>query len=325
MDLLAIFDSAVAPLPEGPFTPGLKAIRRHIVAAIRHFEREDDGEQDSFTDAIYRCNQAYEGGLKEAYRVLADEDPARLTPHQIESYLEEKKLLRPRVLKQLTRYREDYRNPSTHDYRLDFDEDEAILAIVAVCAFARTLINQISGKLAYNAGAAILSEGLLKSFKSEEDMAEEVASLISRSMLQAPSYLDGVIDFDLFIDGVLNSNGFATKPRFPFDEHFDEDDLPWSNAALHGGKCVPVEVRILPLASLSTSLAWLREKMPERNVRDVVMFVGGRKKSESYETRTNEILKGYRIHLVFPAQHSPSDIGEEEIDIYNSLVQERGA
>jgi hypothetical protein len=53
------------------------------------------------------------------------------------------------VLAQFTNYRTQWRNPSTHDYNLDFDEDEAFLAIVSVSAFAKLLVDQISERLSF--------------------------------------------------------------------------------------------------------------------------------------------------------------------------------
>jgi len=47
----------------------------------------------------------------------------------------------------MSRYREDYRNPSTHDYKLDFDENEALLAILSVCAFAKLLVARMKSQL----------------------------------------------------------------------------------------------------------------------------------------------------------------------------------
>lgn len=104
-------------------------------------------DETAFTDAIYRTNQAFEGSLKEAYRVLAGKDPNEVRPCDIEKYLKGK--LRPRVLDQFKNYRTEWRNPSAHDYSIDFDEDEALLAIVTVYAFAIVLIDQIAEKLSY--------------------------------------------------------------------------------------------------------------------------------------------------------------------------------
>ena len=80
---------------------------------------------------------------------MAGKDPRKATPYQIEVYLEENKIFRNRVLAQFTNYRTEWRNPSTHDYNLDFDEDEAFLAIVSVSAFAKLLIDQIAERLSF--------------------------------------------------------------------------------------------------------------------------------------------------------------------------------
>ncbi|HQR31899.1 MAG TPA: GxxExxY protein [Blastocatellia bacterium] len=87
--------------------------------------------------------------MKEAYRVLTAKDPSKETPNSIEKYFQNNTVLRPRVLSQFTNYRQEWRNPSTHDHRLDFDEDEALLAIVSVSAFAIVLIDQITERIAY--------------------------------------------------------------------------------------------------------------------------------------------------------------------------------
>ena len=118
----------------------------------KHFARaQSDGDDTAFTDAIYRANQAFEGSIKEAFRVLADKDPQRMRPYEIEKYLEEEKVFRDRILTLFTNYRTDWRNPSTHDYSLDFDEDEAFLAIISVSAFAKLLVDQIAEKLSFAA------------------------------------------------------------------------------------------------------------------------------------------------------------------------------
>lgn len=155
MNLLDILRSRAATLPEGDYTLGIGAVTQHIEVATKHLLRGQDTTDDTaFTDAIYRTNQAFEGSLKEAYRVLAAKDPSRETPNNIESYLQQQNLLRPRVLAQFTNYRREWRNPSTHDYRLDFDEDEALLAIVTVAAFAIVLIDQITERIAFDRARA---------------------------------------------------------------------------------------------------------------------------------------------------------------------------
>jgi hypothetical protein len=152
MDLLSLIRSRISALPDGPHLRGLQSVLRHIEAAYRHLARvQTENDDTACTDAIYRTNQAFEGSVKEAYRVLANKDPEYVRPFDIEQYLEENETFRGRVLKLFTNYRTDWRNPSTHDYTLDFNEDEAFLAIVSVSAFTKLLVDQIAEKLTFEA------------------------------------------------------------------------------------------------------------------------------------------------------------------------------
>lgn len=155
MDLIATLRSKISSLEEGEYTPGLKATILHIETAFGHLSRgQKQNEETAYTDAIYRTNQAFEGSIKEAYRVLAGKDPAKQRPYDIEKYLEQKAAFCQRVLAQFTNYRTEWRNPSTHDYNLDFDESEAFLAIVSVSAFACLLFDQIAEHLSYQKAKA---------------------------------------------------------------------------------------------------------------------------------------------------------------------------
>ena len=155
MDLVDTLKKKIDVLDEGDYRPGLKAVLLHIETAFRHLSRGQESDDDTaFTDAIYRTNQAFEGSVKEAYRVLAGHDPERKRPYDIENYLEQNNIFRSRVLSQLTTYRTEWRNPSAHDYKLDFDESEAFLAIVSVSAFACLLLDQIAERLAYTKSQA---------------------------------------------------------------------------------------------------------------------------------------------------------------------------
>jgi len=168
MDLVDTLRKKIVVLEEGEYIPGLKAVLLHIETAFRHLARGQECDDDTaFTDAIYRTNQAFEGSVKEAYRVLAGQDPAKKRPYDIENYLEQNNIFRSRVLSQLTTYRTEWRNPSAHDYKLDFDESEALLAIVSVSAFACLLLDQIAERLAYTRSQA----------EAEAHRAELAASL----------------------------------------------------------------------------------------------------------------------------------------------------
>jgi len=155
VDLVDTLRKKIDVLVDGEYVPGLKAVLLHIETAFRHLSRGQEADDETaFTDAIYRTNQAFEGSIKEAYRVLAGQDPAKKRPFDIENYLEQNNIFRSRVLSQLTTYRTEWRNPSAHDYKLDFDESEAFLAIVSVSAFSCLLLDQIAERIAYTKSQA---------------------------------------------------------------------------------------------------------------------------------------------------------------------------
>jgi hypothetical protein len=149
MDLLRILRSKIDELPGGTYSAGLNSVLKHLETSVKHWSRgEDSYDYSAFTDAVYRANQAFEGSVKEAYRVLAGKNPTRKRPSEIEEYLRGNQILRPRVLDQFTRYRTEWRNPSAHEHDLEFDQSEAFLAITSVAAFACVLIDQMSEKVA---------------------------------------------------------------------------------------------------------------------------------------------------------------------------------
>jgi len=101
MDIQEILEQKIRKLPNGPYVNGLRAVKSHIDAAVRHLERgQREPDEALFTDVIFRCNQAFEGSIKEAYRVLAGKDPGRTTPAEIGKFLASANLLRKKVLDQ---------------------------------------------------------------------------------------------------------------------------------------------------------------------------------------------------------------------------------
>ncbi|RMO84932.1 hypothetical protein ALQ34_01501 [Pseudomonas syringae pv. maculicola] len=150
MHLIDTLRNKIGVLDDGDYMHGLQAVLLHIETAGRHLTRgQESDDETAFTDAIYRTNQAFEGSVKEAYRVLAGKNPDKERPYDIELYLESNNIFRSRVMNQLAIYRKEWRNPSIHDYKLDFDESESFLAIVTVSAFACLLLDQIAEKLSF--------------------------------------------------------------------------------------------------------------------------------------------------------------------------------
>jgi hypothetical protein len=143
MDLIGLIRKKCELLKNSDHFAGIESVLKHIIVAEKHLKNGKDGDDDFFNDAIYRSNQAFEGLLKEAYRVLAGQDPERKTPNDIEKYFETSKTLKPRVLDLFSNYRKEWRNKSTHDYKLFFSDQEAFLAIVNICAFFNIMLDQV--------------------------------------------------------------------------------------------------------------------------------------------------------------------------------------
>lgn len=248
MDIVKILRDSIERVPLGEHSTGLRAIMRHAVSAVRHFDRTDEGDTDSFTDAIYRTNQVFEGSLKEAYRVLADEDPAKLTINEIESYFEKNDVVRTRVLTQLTRYRQDYRNPSTHDYKLDFDQNEALLAILSVCAFSKLLVDKIIQRLAYN--SAKLS-GQVDTNIQDGDVGALIDA-ICRFSLDFTKQADpdlGFYEFEGALAGGLTARGIEAKTAVSTSQ----SDTEWDILVEHEDLKFPIEVRNSTIRTSSNS------------------------------------------------------------------------
>ncbi|MEG3128637.1 hypothetical protein SC171_09530 [Pantoea cypripedii] len=150
MDLLNIIKSKKNSFKGTPSELGLDAVIHHIEVSESHFELGRSNGEHLYTDAIYRTNQAFEGALKEAYRILTGEDPSNKSPFQIEKHLGSSHLLKERVLSQFTIYRTEWRNKSTHDYQLFFSSQEALLAIVSVSAFLNILLDQMLEKQSFD-------------------------------------------------------------------------------------------------------------------------------------------------------------------------------
>lgn len=185
MDLLNTLRERIGRVREGEHTSGLRAVLKHIESATKHLERgQRDGDDTLFTDAIYRTNQAFEGSIKEAFRILAKKEPENVRPYEIERYLQENNVLRPRVLAQLSHYRKEWRNPSTHDYRIAFDDDEALLAIVTVTVFAIVLTDQVLEYLSAEQARLLAGRTPPRQTPIAESLLEQVALLLESFTVQ---------------------------------------------------------------------------------------------------------------------------------------------
>jgi hypothetical protein len=180
----------------------MQAVLLHVQAAFGHLTRgQTTSDEAAFTDVIYRCNQAFEGSIKEAFRVLASKDPVGKNISEIEKYLQNNKIFKDGVLTYFTRYRQDWRNPSTHDYWLNFDQNEAFLAIVSVCAFACILTDQIAARLCF----------LSAQIEAEQERESHQLNLPSAS----EDFLYGIATS---IEAFLKGRHLASVPNMPTEE-----------------------------------------------------------------------------------------------------------
>lgn len=261
MDIVAVLDGRLATLPGGDHAHGLRAVRLHIDASIAHLERGRLGDATAFTDAIYRCNQAFEGSVKEAYRVLAGKDPNRITPAKIEEFLTKQNLLRQRVLDQFTNYRTAWRNPSAHDYTLDFDENEALLAIVSVTVFATVLSDQMRSRLAAEAAeksAPHPTAQVAASIPLRDEVERHVMAFAQGYQLGAGA---SASEYEGALAGYLTAQ-FAATPDIQVDTGLRLEGREADVAVRRGSERIAIEIKYMQRPSESrvhSGLTYLSE------------------------------------------------------------------
>lgn len=188
MDLLKLLKTKAEYFTSSEDDSGVLNIISHIEIAERHYSLGKLGDDYLYNDVIYRSNQAFEGSLKEAYRIIAGKDGNNITPYKIEQYLEKNDILKERVLQLFTNYRTEWRNKSTHDYKLYFSEQEAFLAIVNISAFINILLDQMIEKRAYVAESKLLEDKSinLKSMTENTGLLERTIEMLKLFSLNIP-------------------------------------------------------------------------------------------------------------------------------------------
>lgn len=187
MDPLAEIRSKVDSLPDTTVKAGLGAVLRHLEVAEAHYDRaRAEDNDDYFNDSVYRSNQAYEGALKEAWRILKGTDPSRKQTHQLETGLAASGVLTDRAKGLLENYRRQWRNPATHDYTLLFGQQDAFLAIWSAVAFASVLLDQIVTKLSEAEAASELSSEEVEAPKPDTPVESYLPSYL-QTFAQTPN------------------------------------------------------------------------------------------------------------------------------------------
>lgn len=213
MDLLKEIRAKVEALPEDSRAGPLEVLR-HLLQCERLLHQGRQREPEYFNDIIYRTNQAFEGALKEAYRALESKDPDRVTPYKIEQLFARASVVRPKIINLMQNYRTEWRNPSTHDYTMRFDESESILAIASVSAFFWALLGQIEDKIAIKnievEAARSAAERPRSSADSEnEGFSSDLSSFATAALLFLPSPKDEVLSdrqIELLLVQIIKQN-----------------------------------------------------------------------------------------------------------------------
>ena len=193
MDLLKLLKDKAEYFSTSEEDRGISSVVSHIEIAERHYEGGKSGDDYLFNDVVYRSNQAFEGALKEAYRIINGSDSNRITPHKIEKYFEQNNVLKERVLQLFTNYRTEWRNKSTHDYKVYFSEQEAFLAIVNISAFINILIDQMVEKRAYDKEASDLKGNPAPKIPKLENkgLIERALELLKSYSVEVPKKVKG--------------------------------------------------------------------------------------------------------------------------------------
>jgi len=254
MDLLKEIREKIKSSAGSIGAAGLDSVLAHIEIAERHYLRaKTDRDEPLYTDVIYRTNHAYEGILKEAYVLLADKPSAKMTPNDIESYLLSSDTLKGRVVDLLKNYRQQWRNPSTHDHQLFFSEQEAFLAIVSVSAFVSILLDQILERAAYNKkfddlnDAAVLARDRIKDFEKRSPISKAETILQS----YASHYVRNFSEMSAYSRATANAQmaAFIKKVAPELDVGFDVQksiqgkSLRFDLILTDGGEEVAIETR----------------------------------------------------------------------------------
>lgn len=187
MDILKEIINQVNSIKKSDSTTYLDSVLTHLDRA-EYYYKQGISDSNYFNDVIYRGNQAYEGALKESFKVLADKTESEVfkkTPNDIEKFFESNNIFRERVLQLFKNYRQEWRNKSTHDHKLFFDESEAFLALTSVSSFVHLLLKQIQEKIAFN-----LQQ---KKMMEEKKQVEEINELVQQNNNDPRKKLEDII------------------------------------------------------------------------------------------------------------------------------------
>ena len=156
-----------------------------------------------------RANHAFEGMLREAFALFTGTDSAGATIQSVENALLKQRVFEPRVIELFKNYRQNWRNPSTHDHMLFFNSVEAFLAILSVSSFAYVLAEQMIERIAFTDTRASLPDGAVLREGSSARTASPIQLLcdsLTVALNQARAELTGSLESQLLgtVHGILS-------------------------------------------------------------------------------------------------------------------------
>lgn len=204
MDLVTTLRQKLAALEESGRLAGLRDLLSHLEAAEKYLDRGlSQNEPAAFADAILRVNQAFELGLKEAYRVYVGREPAYQRVCDIEKLFEQNRILPTRVAARLIDHERLGRKPIVSGSDPMWSESDAFLALVAGASMACVLMDGIAQQVSFTSARTFLHQhrAWLQTM-----LPQESGALADRcvALFQA---------FSVIFPGVVSSA--AAAPRLP--------------------------------------------------------------------------------------------------------------
>lgn len=297
MDLLKLIRENSGALAGTPFETGLAAVVRHVERAEAYLVKgRDEKDTDYFNDVIYRTNQAYEGILKEAYALLAGKDGGKLRTVDLERHFARQSILSPRVSDAFQKYRQDWRNPSTHDHRLSFTEQDATLALSTISTFVYLLVDQMiemrssqkQRKRTTQSRAKVTTARKLR--RRKETLAQRVAGALMDHALSTTLGSLSRKAREVEILGTIHGHLSATLP----DLRIEQDRLIRGQSfalrpdlLVHNGESVVVEVKRftkVPGPKILEGFAKLERYLEALGTREGILYLVPSKPQENIVT-----------------------------------------
>lgn len=222
MDLLKLIGDNSNALAGSTFETGLGAVIRHLKRAeVYLLKGREQDDEDYFNDVIYRTNQAYEGILKEAYELFTSKVGSKLRTTALEQHFANESILSARVSSAFQTYRQEWRNPSTHDHRLFFSEQDATLALSTISTFVYLLLDQMIEVRASQLQQERTERASTKKeipLKTDKSLAQVVAGTLMDHALS-----DALAGFskqtrEIEIIGTVHGHLAAALPRIKVDQ-----------------------------------------------------------------------------------------------------------